>query len=84
MKKYNIKTLKFGAENTNPLAAIESARMDIERNVQKLANGMTITRGGDVTKPANSSIGNTDNTNMKIGTEKFGTYSFNCAEAGEK
>lgn len=70
-----INTIKFSAETTNPLAAIESARMDIEENVKKLTNGMTITRGGQITRPSSgSSIGNTDNSNLSIKSEKFGGY----------
>ena len=73
MKKHIfIKSMKFRAETTNPLAAIESARVDVERNVQKLTDGMNITRGGAVSNPKSSSIGNTDNSGLSIKSEKFG------------
>ena len=75
MKKHMfIKSMKFRAETTNPLAAIESARVDVERNVQKLTDGMNITRGGAVSNPKGSSIGNTDNSGLSIKSEKFGSY----------
>ena len=51
-----IKSMKFKAETTTPLAAIESARVDVERNVQKLTDGMNITRGGAVSNPKSSSL----------------------------
>ena len=73
--KFVVKSLLFTAETTNPLAVIESARMDIEEQVKKLTNDMTITRGGQITRASSgSSIGNTDNTNLNVKSEKFGGY----------
>ena len=72
-KKFYLKSVLFCAETTNPLAVIESARMDIEEQVKKLTNDMTITRGGQITRASSgSSIGNTDNTNLNVKSEKFG------------
>ena len=69
-----MKSVRFGVETTNPLASINSARMDIEKQVQRLTDGMSITRGGVIRDNDDSSIGKTDNSDVKVDNKVFGSY----------